>query len=360
MPALQPLPTTRPDVAAFLEKSRIPRARAAKKLEDVLRRAAAGTPALDRIREIWLFGSFARGAVTVGDVDLHVRIDDSRDQNQFRTDSFWNRTKQFGDHERALGCSGSSFVNIQFEPVFKERREPVSPERLTAAGNDGSRLPARPPDLVHVVTLEPLAGPFVLLSARGDRMEWALERVRAIPEAPGAGRHDRTTTVSLLDDLTPKLGLEISFALAAHVRRRTLGCRAVLLDAADPPTASRRALAVRYDAWDRSSRGPAAAAALAFLEREGTDLRDVALVGTPATESGRDPRVFIDFNAFQLYRAAAGSYDTGDRLLQVWPAAAPGHGLRIDGNPEPLRDPRANPERDRAVAAVGVPSIGLQ
>lgn len=58
------------DVAAFLAKRQIPHARAKRKLANALARAATGVPPVDPIREIWTFGSFARGALAVGDVDL--------------------------------------------------------------------------------------------------------------------------------------------------------------------------------------------------------------------------------------------------------------------------------------------------
>jgi predicted nucleotidyltransferase len=35
---------------------------------------------LPRVREIWVFGSYARGALEVGDVDLAVEFDQTKDE----------------------------------------------------------------------------------------------------------------------------------------------------------------------------------------------------------------------------------------------------------------------------------------
>jgi predicted nucleotidyltransferase len=35
---------------------------------------------LPRVREVWLFGSYARGALEVGDVDLAVEFDQTKDE----------------------------------------------------------------------------------------------------------------------------------------------------------------------------------------------------------------------------------------------------------------------------------------
>jgi predicted nucleotidyltransferase len=35
---------------------------------------------LGRVREVWIFGSYARGALEVGDVDLAVEFDQTKDE----------------------------------------------------------------------------------------------------------------------------------------------------------------------------------------------------------------------------------------------------------------------------------------
>lgn len=96
------VPVTPPDVAAFLIRSRVPRARAVARLADVLARAASGVPPLNEIREIWVFGSFARGALAVGDVDLHMRVDAVGPPERFMLDVFYGR-RPFAAHIKASG-----------------------------------------------------------------------------------------------------------------------------------------------------------------------------------------------------------------------------------------------------------------
>jgi hypothetical protein len=49
----------------------------------VLRRLVSGDPAHSGVREVWAYGSFARGALQVGDVDLYPLVDDDRDEQRF-------------------------------------------------------------------------------------------------------------------------------------------------------------------------------------------------------------------------------------------------------------------------------------
>jgi hypothetical protein len=331
------IPTTPPDVAALIAKARVPRDRAAKKVADVLRRVDAGEPPLNEIREIWAYGSFARGALEVGDVDLYGLIDDPRTIDRFRMDVYFDRKRPFANHNKALGCSGSSLVSFDAHPVFQEPREPASPARLAELKAAGTRvdavLPVEKPVIEHVVTDQPLAGPFVLLWARGDRLEWALDRLAAINPDPKASRFDRTTTVPLMDDLTPKMGPEAAFRLAAQIRQGNLTCRALVLQPAVAPRLTRTRLERRY--WSSQRKGPsareaAAAAALALLDDEAVDLRAVRLVDGPITTRTVTSTVLIDFNPWFVYLASTGRYPDGYRVLQVWPTNPKGPWLALD------------------------------
>ncbi|MGB2952508.1 MAG: nucleotidyltransferase domain-containing protein, partial [Gaiellaceae bacterium] len=55
------------------------RSEATRRLEQLLRNAAAGGGYVTRIREIWVFGSYARGALEVGDIDLDVEYEHDRE-----------------------------------------------------------------------------------------------------------------------------------------------------------------------------------------------------------------------------------------------------------------------------------------
>jgi predicted nucleotidyltransferase len=76
------------DVLQFMARRRTPRRRATK-LADVLKRLAAGEPPLDRVRAAWVFGSWARGAATVGDIDLIVQVDEERDPRRQALDAYY-------------------------------------------------------------------------------------------------------------------------------------------------------------------------------------------------------------------------------------------------------------------------------
>ena len=57
------------------------RTEATKRIRDLLERVVNGDGRyLPRVREVWTFGSYARGALEVGDVDLAVEFDQSKDE----------------------------------------------------------------------------------------------------------------------------------------------------------------------------------------------------------------------------------------------------------------------------------------
>jgi hypothetical protein len=327
---------TPPDVAALLAKGQIPFGRARRKLADVLSRLAAGEPPLDCIREVWCFGSFARGAPLVGDVDLYMLVDEPRPREQFSLDAYYSRGRPYSQQIKALGCGGSSFVSIQGSPVFGAPGEPASPELLAAmkarGEAQGKRLPALPPVIRHLVTNEPLAGPFILLWARGDEPGWAQGRLAAIREDPDAERFERTTTVPLLDDLVPRIGLDTAFMLAVQVRQRNLRCRAFVLAPAEPPQRTVRILRRRYRPAGGvpSTRELVAGSVLARLDREGVDLRRVELIDHPVVADRRRAEVSVGFNPFRLYQAASGAYRSGTRVVQLWATSARGPWLGVE------------------------------
>ena len=60
---------------------RVKRAEAARRIDTLLERVVrADGRYLARVREVWVFGSFARGALEVGDVDLAVEFDQTKDE----------------------------------------------------------------------------------------------------------------------------------------------------------------------------------------------------------------------------------------------------------------------------------------
>ena len=57
------------------------RSGATRRIEGLLKRVANGDGRyLPRVREVWIFGSYARGALEVGDIDLAVEFDQTKDE----------------------------------------------------------------------------------------------------------------------------------------------------------------------------------------------------------------------------------------------------------------------------------------
>jgi predicted nucleotidyltransferase len=57
----------------------VKRSEATKRVEGLLARVVGGNGSyLPRVREVWIFGSYARGALEVGDVDLAVEFDQTK------------------------------------------------------------------------------------------------------------------------------------------------------------------------------------------------------------------------------------------------------------------------------------------
>jgi predicted nucleotidyltransferase len=58
----------------------VKRSEATRRIEGLLERVAKGEGRyLPRVREVWIFGSYVRGALEVGDVDVAVEFDQTND-----------------------------------------------------------------------------------------------------------------------------------------------------------------------------------------------------------------------------------------------------------------------------------------
>jgi hypothetical protein len=325
-----------PEVREFMAARRTPRPKATKKILDITRRLVEAEPPLDRMRTLWVFGSYARGAPDVGDLDLLGQIDDERTPGKEALDSYYRRAHPYAEVVRALGCGGGSMASLVIEPVFQPAREPISPERAaTVTSLDGFEVPRLPP-YGHIVTGDLFEPQPQLLWVRGDHMELVQERLRQFPSDPSARRLERTTTVPLLDELLPLLGVETGFQLAAQLRAGNLSVRAFILEATAPPPECAEMLDMRYT--PASTRRVAGAAALAHMQRDGFDLGAVLFCDGPALSysdwNSRDesqrPRAAIDFNPFVLYKLAAGDYPQDWTHLHVWPSPRRGRWLAVE------------------------------
>jgi hypothetical protein len=92
------------EVATFVSARRTPRARATRKLETVVERLIAAQPPAERARDLWVHGSYARGAPDVGDLDLFLRVNEERDLMQQAFDAYYRGAHPYAEIVKALGC----------------------------------------------------------------------------------------------------------------------------------------------------------------------------------------------------------------------------------------------------------------
>src|ERR1041385_3935092 len=64
-----------------IDRRAVKRTEATRRIERLLEVVAGGDGRyLPRVREVWIFGSYARGALEVGDVDLAIEFDQTKDE----------------------------------------------------------------------------------------------------------------------------------------------------------------------------------------------------------------------------------------------------------------------------------------
>jgi hypothetical protein len=129
----------------------VKRSEATKRVEGLLARVVSGEGSyLPRVREVWIFGSYARGALEVGDVDLAVEFDQTKDEA-----GVWFATLMAGgfDHLAALRreLRGTQrALEIHFNELEDLRKEGFEPRLLWRRGNSleqaHARLAALAPD----------------------------------------------------------------------------------------------------------------------------------------------------------------------------------------------------------------------
>ncbi len=142
------------------------RADAVRRIEGLLARVATGEGRyLPRVREVWAFGSYARGALEVGDVDLAVEFDQTADER-----GLWFATRLAGgfDHEGALRRElrgNQRVLELHLNELDELRKEGFEPQ---------------------------------LLWMRGDSFETARDRLGALAPDASAGRASRDTVHPLL------------------------------------------------------------------------------------------------------------------------------------------------------------------
>lgn len=220
------------------------RDRATGLLKDLLGRASEGVGwPLELVESVLVFGSYVRGALEPGDVDVAVDIN--------RQHTRW------ADH----------MVNS-----ISHGRDPYSIVRQALRGRKRgiSILFEREHGYDHV--------PMMLLWTRGESVEVALERLHAIPVDPDAGRAPRDAMLSCFNGLEEWLPLFVREALIDFIDSRILSVDQVELaegEVKDPWISSE--IGGRWGTQSPLRR--AAHATLANLEARGVDLHAVHLHG---------------------------------------------------------------------------------
>jgi Nucleotidyltransferase domain len=137
---------------------------------------------LPRVREVWIFGSYARGALDVGDVDLAVEFDQTKDEA-----GRWFATLMAGgfDHLGALRRElrgNQRALEIHFNELEDLRKEGFEPQLLWRRGDSleqaHARLAAFTPDAsakrAARDTVHPLLADVEKLIPRPARQEFSL------------------------------------------------------------------------------------------------------------------------------------------------------------------------------------------
>jgi predicted nucleotidyltransferase len=161
----------------------VKRSEATRRIEGLLERVVKGEGRyLQRVREICVFGSYARGALEVGDVDLAVEFDQTKDEA-----GRWFATLMAGgfDHLGALRRElrgNQRVLEIHFNELDDVRKEGFEPKLLWRCGDSleeaRARLAALAPDAsarrAARDTVHPLLAEVEKLIPRPARQEFSL------------------------------------------------------------------------------------------------------------------------------------------------------------------------------------------
>lgn len=266
-------------------------------LREILERLEQGTWPLNLVEEIYLFGSYIRGALEVGDVDVVV---------QHTTDERWRQ-----ESLDALFSGRDSYVVMR--QALRGRRRGISFQFQDRSALEGEGIE------------------LLLLWRRGEPIDLARQRLATIPPDPTAGRAPRDhilPSYEAIADLLPR-------PVRIDLHRLCTGDGATVSAFPLPDAQPRSAVAAAHvdERWTPHSplrRG--AAAALAHLEGTGQDLDHVEVHGRYLDYSKRDEAIecFIDLG-WRYWRSATRYLDDGQAWLEVLPATArqPLHALYI-------------------------------
>ncbi|MGW1966223.1 nucleotidyltransferase domain-containing protein [Streptomyces sp. NPDC001935] len=225
------------------------RDRATALLNDMLDRLEGDDWPLNLVDEIWLFGSYIRGALAPRDVDVVV---------EHRRD------------ERLV----SEFVH-----ALSHGRDPSAPMKRALKG------PSRGLE-IHFgerETLEEAGFDLTLLWRRGEPVGTARTRLAAITPDPEARRAPRDHMIAAFEGIDRWVPRPIRIDLAGLVDRKAIAVEQLQLPDAQPSHPAARAALTRWS--DTSPFRRAAAAALAHIESLGRPVNSLYLHGQPVLGS---------------------------------------------------------------------------
>lgn len=273
------------------------RERATAVLGEMLDRLEQGRWPANLVREVYLFGSYIRGALEVGDVDVIV---------QHTTDKRW---LQESLQASIAGRDGY----ISFKQALRGSRRGVSFH------------------FQELSTLREAGFDMLPLWRHGEPLDLARIRLREIPTDPAAGRAPRDHVLAAYEQIADLLPRPVRIDLHRWCTEATAAVTVLDLPDGRPsnPLADRR-LQRRWSATSPLLR--AAGAALAHLESEGQPLRRVALHGRHLDHEAVDADIdcFVDLH-WRYWHSVERYLDDGQSWLEVLPATSrqPLHAVRI-------------------------------
>ncbi|MGW2402602.1 nucleotidyltransferase domain-containing protein [Kitasatospora sp. NPDC001664] len=273
------------------------RERATAVLVEMLDRLEQGAWPLNLVEEIHLFGSYARGALEVGDVDVVV---------EHTTDARWTR-----ESINALCDGRDSYMTMRQALRGSRRGVSFQFQERKALESEGIELS--------------------LLWQRGEPVALARQRLAAITPDPAARRAPRDHVLPSYKAVADLLPRPVRIDLHRLCTEGTATVAAFPLPDAWP--ASAMAAAHVQDRWALNSPlRRAAAAALARLESTGQALERVEVHGQHLVYGTADEAVdcFVDLG-WRYWRSAERYLDEGQAWFEVLPTTArqPLHALHV-------------------------------
>lgn len=218
------------------------RERATYLLEDLLERAVSDVWPACLVRSVYVFGSYMRGAVEPGDVDVAVDIDG---------DDRWRR-----HFVSSVTRGGDPYLVVR--QALRGRQRGISFVFERQHGHDEI--------------------PMMLIWERGESIDTARDRLASIPVDPEAGRAPRDAMLPCFDGIDSHLPRFVRESFVKLVNDGTLAVQQVTLpDARVSDPAIRCIIDVRWKPDSPLLR--AADAVLAYLESRRIDLHAVHLHG---------------------------------------------------------------------------------